>query len=174
MLVMEKPENQLICYISSLLSDKLDPYLEKNGLTRGLVIFSIPSFGVLFKCRVEGEPIELEFAAFFSLLKFIETSFGKKKIKAVKIFSSNPEFIFSFSDNSRHLSKGTEKFNLLQQYASKMTIAVALVEKIKNRALVPSGDYPSLPVDRKLDIDMDFIGQKKKNSFKPFQKGIRL
>ena len=171
---MEKQENQLDCYISSVLNDKIDPYLEKNGLTRGLVIFSIPSFGVLFKCRVEGDPIELEFAAFFSLLKFIETSFEKKQVKAVKVFSSNPEFIFSFSGNTKHLGKGTEKFNLLQHYAAKMTIAVGLVEKIKNRALVPTAEYPSLPADRELNISMDFIGKKKKNSFKPFQKGIRL
>ena len=171
---MEKQDNQLICFVSSILNDEIDPYLEKNGLTKGLVIFSIPSLGILFKCRVEGEPIELEFAAFFSLLKFIETSFGKKKVKAIKVFSSNPEFIFSFSGNSKHLSKGSEKFNLLRQYANKISIAVGLVDRIKNRALTPTGEYPSLPADRELNINMDFIGKKKKNSFKPFQKGIRL
>ena len=147
--------------------------MKKNGLTKNLVIFSIPSLGIHFKCRVEGEPIELEFAAFFSLLKFIETSFGKKKVKAIKVFSSNPEFIFSFSGNSKHLSKGSEKFNLLHQYANKISIAVGLVEKIKNRALTPTSEYPSLPVDRELNINMDFIGKKKKKQFQTLPEGYQ-
>ena len=161
------------CYIGTVWNRSLDPYLEKKGFTRGLTTFAIPALGILFKCRIEGDLIELEFAALFSLLKFISTSLAKENITSLRIFSSLPEFVFSFTGKGKHLSEGSPKYKILKQYSARYKIAISYIEKDKNRSLISPADYPSLPDNQEVKLDLN-IDEKKKISIKPFQKGIIL
>lgn len=159
------------CYIGAVLKRSLDPFLAENGFARGLISFALPEFGILFKCCIEGEPVELEFAAFFSLLKFLTTTLSGEKIKSIRVFSSMPEFVFSFTGKGKYLSEDSLKYKMLKDYSSKLAISISFIEKKNNRSLISPADYPSLPEDQVIKLDYDF-NKEKQIKIKPFQKGI--
>ena len=170
---MANTDKMLDCYIGAVQNRTLDPYLEKKGFTRGLTTFAIPALGILFKCRVEGDLVELEFAAFFSLLKFISTSLAKENISRLRVFSSLPEFVFSFTGKGKHLAEDSPKYKMLKQYSAKFTLAISYIEKEKNRSMISPADYPSLPDNQEVKLDFD-LNDRKKIYIKPFQKGVIL
>jgi len=169
---MEIKQPPLKGYITTVCNTRIDPFLNKNGFATDLVIFSIPSLGILFRCRAEGNLIDLEFLAFFSLLDFIHNNLKDIDTKAVQVISSNPDFVFSFSGNSRHMKNDSERKKMVMDYKRKFDISVCYIEPLYNQALLPSSDYPSMPQGRAINIDFndkDF----EKTGFKPFQRGAR-
>lgn len=170
---MDRSHSPIKCYIAAFHNAKIDPYLENRGFTRGMTIFSVPPFGVLFRCRARGTLIDLEFGAFFALLKFVKTRLAEEEVKAVTIFSSNPEFVFSFSGNSRHLEPGGERARLLAEYGKRFKLSIVLVEPVENKALISPADYPSLPESRAVSLKPD-LEEQKAVSFRPFQTGLDL
>jgi hypothetical protein len=163
----------LECYIGSFHNSRLDPVLENEGLTHGMVAFAIPSLGILFKCRADGDSLDLEFGAFFSLLKFIKTSLKDEKVDNLRVHSSNPEFVFAFTPSSRHLAEGSTRRKLLLEYVKGFKVAVSYVEQYRNKTRVSPADCPAIPEGRRAVLEPDFNDQKK-TSFKPFQRGVKL
>ena len=161
------------CYIHTFANPHMDSYLERNGFSNGLLIFAIPEFGVLFKCRAEGDPLDLEFGAFFSLLKFIKKSLGKERIGALHVHSSNPEFVFSFTDTQKLITTHPERMKALAEYATGISIAVSYIRRLDNKAVVPAADYPCTPANQ-TPVIRPTPEDSSKTQFKPFQKGIRL
>lgn len=170
---MTNPREFLHCFIASTINQQIEPYLEERHFCRGIVSFSIPDYGIMFRCRVDGDPINLEFAAFFSLLKFIKTQLSKEQIPGVLVHCSSPEFVFSFTPQSKHLAKGSEKERLLKEYARNLQIQVSFVEPSRNKALLSPADCPCFPVDRTAPISPD-PSEMAKKIIKPFQRGIKL
>lgn len=170
---MKDTSAPLGCYIASLVNPEIEPYLEERQFCHGLVIFSIPEYGILFRCRAEGDEIDLEFASLFSLLKFLKTRLPNQKISSVLVHSSNPEFVFSFRPNSKHLTPGSSREKLLKEYLVSVQLQVTLVEPRKNRALHSPADYPSMPSDRP-SILKPSRSDSERSEFKPFQRGIKL
>jgi len=170
---MEAKERPVECFIGGYRNDRIDPVLSQQGLCHGLVVFAIPSLGIMFKCRAEGDSVELEFGAFFSLLKFIKTKLAEEKIASVRVFSSNPQFVFAFTGNSRYMAPGSTRQKLLKEYAGNMQIAVGYVEPYKNKTIISPADYPSLPVGQKSTLIPD-LNESKKAEFRPFQRGVKL
>ncbi len=170
---MKAKKLALNCYIAAFANSRLDPFLESNGFSRGMICFAIPAFGILFRCRTEGRLIDLEFSALFSLLEFIKSKLGGEKVGSVKVFSSNPELVFAFTEKSPHMRKGTPRRTLLDQYAKAMRIAVGYTKPAENRALVSPAEYPSVPAGREVRLEID-KGELNKIEFKPFQKGIKI
>jgi hypothetical protein len=138
-----------------------------------MVIFALPDYGVQFKCQAEGKPIDLEFGAFFALLRFIEASLGDEKIASVAVLSSSPEFVFAFTGRSRHLETGSDRQKLLRERTAKLGVAVSYVEPERNLALVSPADYPSLP-EGKTVVVKSKLADVTARSFRPIQKGIRI
>ncbi|PWB71828.1 hypothetical protein C3F09_07420 [candidate division GN15 bacterium] len=136
-------------------------------------MFAAPELGLMFRCRAEGTPIDLEFGAFFSLLKFLKTYLVKDATRDLYICSSNPEFVMSFRPNSRHLAKGTTREVLLREYLNEYTIQVGFVEPHRNLCLMSPIEYPSLPEGYKTVLKPN-VKTDKHCEFKPFQRGIRL
>ncbi|MDH3889616.1 MAG: hypothetical protein OEV49_00915 [candidate division Zixibacteria bacterium] len=161
------------CFIVGLKPKSIDPVLTAHGVVGGLVVFSIPELGILFRCRAEGDPIDLEFGALFALLKFIKTKLADRKIKHLHIFSSNPEFVFSFTGNSRHLKPESERMKLLAGFNREFQMAVSFVDAIKNQALVSPADYPSMPKSSSLGLKPD-QPESSQPRFEPLRKGIKL
>lgn len=170
---MEKQQNTVDCYIHSFHQPRLDNYLESNGFSRGMIIFAIPHYGILFKCRADGDALDLEFGAFFALLRFIKKSLGKERLESVKIHSSNAAFVFSFTDQERLFDAHPEREKLLKEYASKMTIAMSYIDRLSNKAIVPLDEYPCTPVNQ-TPVIKPTPEDLSKAQFKPLQKGIRL
>lgn len=170
---MDKPDPPVKCYTAAFHNREIDPYLENKGFTHGMIIFSVPAFGVLFRCRAQGTLIDLEFGALFALLKFVKTHLAEEKVKAVTILSSNPEFVFSFSGNTRHLEPGGERARLLAEFSRQFKLSIAFVEPIDNKALISPADYPSLPEPNEVGFKPD-PEDPKKISFWPFQTGLEL
>ncbi len=138
-----------------------------------MVCFAIPAFGIMFRCRTEGSLIDLEFSALFSLLEFVKSKLKAEKIGSVQVYSSNPELVFAFAENSPHMKKGTARRTLLNQYAKTFRIAVGYVKPSENRVLISPAEYPSIPSDRTVSLDYD-PGELKKIEFKPYQKGVKI
>jgi hypothetical protein len=170
---MDKADSPVKCYTAAFHNREIDPYLEDKGFTHGMIIFSVPAFGILFRCRAQGTLIDLEFGALFALLKFVETRLAEAKVRAVCILSSNPEFVFSFTGNSRHLEPGGERARLLAEFSRQFKLSIAFVEPTENKALISPADYPSLPEPDAVGFKPDFEDQKK-ISFWPFQKGLEI
>jgi hypothetical protein len=171
---MQKPKTtQLRCFIGMKYNSTIDQYLDGMGFTHSLVLFSIPDLGIIFRCRASGKPLDLEFAAFFSLLKFINMNLVKGVANDIMVCSSNPEFVFSFMPGSHHLSSGSVREKLLKDYSKDIKIQVSYIEKHKNYSLISSDEFPSLPVDYKtiMKTSIKFDGN---GGMKPFQKGIDL
>ena len=161
------------CFVVGLNHRRIDPVLESQGVANGVMTFSIPEFGIIFRCRAAGQPVDLEFGALFALLKFIQTKLADQKITKLHIFSSNPEFVFSFTGNSRHLKPDTERMRLLAEFNHRFQMAVSFIDAIKNQALVSAADYPSIPVERSVDLKRD-DDSRSKPRFQSVQKGIKL
>ena len=170
---MSKSDKPLRCYIAGFNNSRLDPFLESRGFSRGMVCFAIPAYGILFRCRTEGRVVDLEFGAIFSLLEFINTKLKDEKIKSVQIYSSNPEAVFAFTENSPHMREGSPRRLLLNGYAKKMKIAVGYVKPNDNRALISPAEYPSLPADKSVALHID-SRDLKRVEFKPFQTGVKV
>jgi hypothetical protein len=170
---MNPPERTIKCYICGLVNREIDSFLDSNGFAHGVLSFSIPDFGILFRCRTEGSSIDLEFAAFFALLEFIRGKLATEKIPSIQVFSSNPQFVFSFTGESVHLKPGTARRKLLDEHAARLKIAVGYVKPIENQALISSADFPSIPEGRRIEIANE-PSEFKRAEFKPFQKGMKL
>ncbi len=161
------------CYISSFVHPQMEPYLEANGFARGMILFAIPGYGVLFKCRAQGRPVDLEFGAFFSLLRFIKKSLVKAKIKAVHVHSSNPEFVFALANSSSEVSGNAERQKMLAQNMKDFQITVSYTPPVNNKTLVPPAEYPSTPEGQTPPLKPD-VKKETKTEFRPIQKGINL
>jgi len=170
---MKKSSPQVACYVAGVVNRRIDPILEGYGVCRGMIVFAIPELGLLFRCRASGEPVDLEFGAMFALVKFVEEKLAGERIRSVHIFSSNPEFVFSFTGSSRHLEKGSARMQLLAEYGRRFRISIAYIEPVKNKALMSPADYPSVPVTRSVRLKLD-RGDLSKSSFRPLQMGIKL
>jgi hypothetical protein len=170
MKIAERPTE---CYIASFKKPLDEAYLQVNGFSRGMVMFSIPSHGILFKCRAEGSLLDLEFGAFFALLRFIKTSLPKAGIKSIMVRSSQPEFVFSVIHGGRQISDDTERSKLLEKYRQQFDLKVAYVPPLKNKTHVNPADHPSTPEGQTPPVRprrQDSL----KTRFRPIQKGVNL
>jgi len=170
---MMNKEIPIKCYIAAFQNPKIDNFLENNGFSKGVLSFAIPDYGIQFRCRADGELIELEFAAFFTLLKFLVGKLEDQKIKKVIVNSSNPEFIFSFTGKTKHLQPRSTYRQMLEEFARKININVGYIKPVDNKALISPADYPALPEGKKINISFD-TNDLEKIDFKSFQKGIKL
>ncbi len=170
---MTKKERKVTCYIASYRIKELDSFLEKNGFFPGMLLFSIPDYGIIYRCRVSGELLEMEFAAFFALIQFTKTDLEGEKINALEVISSMPEFIFSFTEHSPFMKKDSAHKKLLIELSRDITIGVKYISKKENKALISAADYPSVPDPKKVKLS---INKKEltKTSFQQFQKGVRF
>jgi len=169
---MNKSDRPLRCYVAAVHNSQIDPDLERRGFCRSMIVFAIPSLGVQYRCRARGELIDLEFGALFSLLKFIRSRLKDEGIKAVRVASSNPEFIFAFTGNSRHLTEGSTRRRMLSKYQRQLDLLIEYVEPARNRALASPADYPSIPKAAKPVIEPDQFDNGTR--FQRFQRGLRL
>jgi hypothetical protein len=167
----EKPPMQ--CYIATFRNGRIDPDLQKRGFSLGMIVFAIPELGILFRCRADGDLVDLEFGAFFALLKFIKSRLPDLKVPRVQVLSSNPEFVFAFTGNTRHLKKGTARYNLVAEYQKRHQIIISYCDPLKNKALVPASEYPALPEDRRIGLKPEPM-ERSRPELKPFQRGLRL
>lgn len=170
---MKTTARPLECFIGSFNRPRQESYLDENGFSRGMIIFAIPSHGILFKCRAAGSLVDLEFGALFALLRFIKTSLAKEKIKAVSIHSSNPEFVFAIANKGDVVRKKPQRAKMLKEYLQQFKLQIALVPPQKNKTGVAPGDFPSTPADQVPPLKPK-SGDRSKVRFKPIQKGLSL
>lgn len=170
---MKIPEKILKCYIASFLNKNFDPVLESINISRGILSFSIPDYGVIFRARAEGFPLDMEIAVFFSLLEFIKTKLKDQKIKNIEIYSSNSEFVFSFKSDSMVFQNGSPRKNLLKSYTSLFSVNVSYIDTFRNLALTSPTDNPSLPKGE--GINLNFTEQELNGvEFKDFETGLKF
>jgi len=164
-------DKPLKCFIGHCRSGRREG--DKHEIAGDLLLFAIPHFGVIFRCRAEGDDIDLEFGAFFSLLQFLRDNLKSEKIKSVVVESSEPQFIFAFTGRSRHLQTGDARHQLLTEFSRQVSIQVAYVRPNENPALGSAADIPSLPPEKKVQVEMD-KAELHKISFEPIRRGIKL
>jgi hypothetical protein len=165
--------NATTAYIAAVERPIIDDYLGQQGFSRGVILFALPDYGIVFKCLAEGAPVDLEFGAFFALLKFVETSLSGEKIGHVHVLSSNAEFVFAFTGQSSHLVSGSSRDQLLKQHAKKLKFDVAYIEPWLNQTQVSPIDFPSVPQGRSVAVKSKLTSGRAVG-FKPIQKGIKV
>jgi len=170
---MNHTSKQTTCYIAINYSNGLDPFLEARGFTSGVIAFAIPDYGILFRCRAGGNPVDLEFGAFFTLLEFVKTRLERLEIKKIQILSSNPEFVFSFTGQSAHLRENDERFRLLKEYSQHFSISVGYVKSVDNQAQVSLDACAAIPTHKSVPIKPDPPDQLRPK-FSSFQRGTQF
>lgn len=170
---MTKSTKNAPAFVASVIRPHSDPYLSTHGFCQGMVIFALPDYGVQFKCQAEGRRIDLEFGAFFSLLRFVEASLAGEKITAVTVYSSFPEFVFACAGKSRHMEPGSDRQKLLAERTARLGVTVSYVEPHRNLALLSPVEYPSMPEGKTVAIKSKLTDPSSR-SFRPIQKGIRV
>ena len=161
------------CYIGAFKAPLQETYLETRGFSRGMILFAIPSYGVLFKCRADGNLLDLEFGALFALLRYVKTSLASEKIKSVKVHSSNPELVFTLMNQGPGLSDRPRRAQMLKEYRSHFDIQLSLIPAIKNQTLLAPGDFCCTPEHQVPPVKPRRNG-KAKVRFRPIQKGLEL
>jgi len=170
---MGKKDRFIKCYIYSFNNSDIDPYLNNLGFTRGMVGFAIPDYGVLFRCRVEGDLLDLEFGSFFALLGFIDTRLKDQKIKVVHVFSSNSRFVFSFTGKKENINNNKQRRKLMDDYCEKFSIKVAYINQFENKVLLSPSEFASLPVHFKIPFKPT-SSESKKIKIMPFNQGLTI
>jgi hypothetical protein len=142
------------------------------GIARGLVHFAVPSLGLQFRARVEGTMVDLEFAAFFSLLESLRSRLRQKSPVKLHIASSNPQFVYSFAGGGKHIPPRSERYLLLQEYQTQFDITVTYILRSRNRALLPPADLPATPTDENSEVDS--TDNAADGRFGDLERGIKL
>jgi len=161
------------CYIGAFKAPLQEAYLETHGFSRGMILFAIPSYGVLFRCRADGDLLDLEFGAFFALLRFIKTSLAKEQIKNLRVFSSTPEFVFTMMNRGPGLEDRPKREKMLKKYCNHFDIQTALIPAYKNQAALAPGDFCCTPKHLIPPVKLSRRSQSKIR-FQPIQKGLSL
>lgn len=170
---MDIKKTPLRCFIAAFKNKEIDPNLEKLGLSKGIISFSIPDLGIKYRCRAEGKIMDMEVKLFFALLEFIKTSLADEKIKDIEVYSSNPEFVFSFTPEGTLFGKGTSNRILLDQYSKAMNIKIGYIPIKQNQTLISAADYPSLPEKKKVKVQLP-ESEKFQSEYRPFLGGLKL
>ena len=161
------------CYIGAFEAPLREEYLETRGFSRGMILFAIPAYGVLFRCRASGDLLDLEFGAFFSLLRFIKTSLSKEQITKLRVLSSNPEFVFTMMNRGPGLEDRPKRAKMLRKYLSHFEVQTGLVPAHKNQARLAPGDFCSTPKHLTPPVKPSRPSQATIR-FRPIQKGLSL
>lgn len=169
---MKENQEPLACYIAAFENGQIDSALAERGFSKGMLAFAIPSVGVAFRCRAEGDLLNLEFGALISLLEFLRLRVKTGRYRSLRVFSSNPRFVFAFSDEGRSEAGSPDLRKRLTKLAVGFTLLISYVDPVRNKALVPAADIPSVPLGVKGVIEP---GQEDRRfGFRPFQNGLKL
>ena len=138
-----------------------------------MILFAIPSYGILFRCRADGNLLDLEFGAFFALLRFIKTSLAKERIKNLRVLSSNPEFVFTMMNRGPGLEDRPKREKMLKKYRSQFEIQTVLVPTHKNQVWLAPDDFCCTPSHLMPPV-RPFGRSRSRVGFRPIQKGLSL
>jgi hypothetical protein len=164
-----------VCHVAALTRPLSDSSLANQGVSQGLVLFGIPSAGILFRCRAEGTILDLEFGSILSALRFITHDLKQETIRSVRILSSQPKLVFALygRDFKAMKAEGDGAFSLLAEYARMITISVEFVPPQRNLALLRVGEYPTMPEGKILEVNPEWT-LPKMHQIKPIQTGVKL
>ena len=170
---MKIPDTPALCYVAAV-SDRLaDPALRRFGFASGIIMFSIPDLGLLFRCRAEGNRLSLELAAFYTLLEFVNRELKGEAIKSLEVRSSCSELVFSFASGGIDISASGHRSKLLEKIQSMYELKVSWVEPSKNRSLLATGDFPALNRGLKSNLSQ-YRQDLRRSTMKPLQRGVQL
>jgi hypothetical protein len=152
---VKKQAKSVDCYIAVHRATRLDPALAERKIPDSLVMYAIPSLGVLFRARRPGSDLELEFEAFFALTKFVKESLHEHGVKQLRVLSSNADFVFAAAGRGKYLQQHPQLKLRARRHSAGLTLKVAYVSPIDNRCRVSASEFPSLPRGQKLPIEAD-------------------
>lgn len=164
--------NSIDAYILGLTIDPMEPYLEERGFGKGLVLFALPALGIQFKCRVNGEGVNLELGALLTLLQFLKKKLANTKLTRLKVFASDPAFVFSIVHQIKDEGPKGKQYTLLKKYLKNLTLELAIIPLHRNLARLSPQDIPSIPTHVSPAISPD--SEDNRPRFSPLQKGVSL
>jgi hypothetical protein len=170
---MKSLTDRVDCYIASFKRPLKESCLEREGIAQGMVLFAIPSYGILFKCRARGTLRELEVGALLALLRFLDTSLKEEKITKIKVHSSTPDIVFSLVHRRHELTSRQGRQKKLDRHFRKFEIMAAYAPPGRNRALAGPEDLPSVPQGQKSPLS-PAGREKRKPRLEAIRKGVDL
>ena len=170
---MKIPDSHTKCFVAAISDSLADPALRRFGFASGIIMFSIPDLGLLFRCRAEGSGLALEHAAFFTLLEFVDRELKAENIKSLEVRSSCSELVFSLASKSKDQGPSPYRSKLLKKTRQRYDLTVSWVDPSLNRGLLATGDLPALRKGLKSNLSQ-YRQDLRRCSMKPLQRGIRL
>lgn len=150
------------CYFfgSNLTSDKL-------ASNRGLISFSIPDYGVVFRSQYTGNCYECEYAAAIALIRFLQLNQEHFQGKALKFLTDSPIVVYQVN-NKIATTKALQRFrDLMLFYKRKLGFELKWIPSSMNRAEKPVDEIAVNARSPKLNFDIFDESTKKKDMTRP-------
>jgi hypothetical protein len=126
--------------------------LDKLTRNRGLISFSIPDYGVVFRSQYEGNCYECEYAAAIALIRFLQLNQEHFQGKSIKLLTDSPIVVYQVT-NRIITTKTLQRFrDLILYYQRKLNFELKWIPANMNRAGTPAVDIAINPHSPKLNF----------------------
>jgi hypothetical protein len=144
------------CGVFAVVKDVLKSYISGRHLPSeerlGIVSFTVPDYGILFRSLAEGARTDLEMIAMFSLLRFVSHNkdiFSGREL----IICTDYQLLTYLIDAGRGADAKLGAFRKeAKRLAGDIPFRVTAIAECENRATSPASDIPVLPPDADLKI----------------------
>jgi hypothetical protein len=107
---------------------------EKLLRNRGIISFSIPDYGVVYRSQYEGNSYECEYAAAICLIRFLQLNEEHFKGKQLNLMTDSPIVVYQVN-NKIAATKSLQRFrDMLLFYKRKLGFELTWVPASMNRA----------------------------------------
>lgn len=142
--------------VSMAMNDILRCYVSGRHLAgsaeQGTVSFTVPDYGILFRCQAAGARADLEMVAFLALLRFIEHNKVLFKNHRVRILTDFPLLVY-LMQNEGPINEGLLAVReQAHQYGKEIDFAVEWIDEKHNRAGHSVADIPAMPAEVGLKV----------------------
>ncbi len=155
------------CYFygSNLLANKL-------ARNKGIISFTIPDYGVIFRSQYEGNCYECEYAAAIALIRFIIANEDYFKKRQIKMLTDSPIVVYQVN-NRIAVTKTLQRFrDLLLFYKRKLNFELKWIPASMNRAGTPVNEVATNPQSPKFNYEFFNESTRRKEYPRPQAKPV--
>lgn len=139
-----------------------------------IISFSIPDFGVMFRCRINAQFFRLTSLAAATALRFVEKSLTDAGVEKIELLTDSPGFYFAVTpqelDGVKHISRP----DILGEYRRKFHLSAKLIDRSENSARFSCEALPQAPTDVAPALKLDANIWKSAGKMLPLQDGVDL
>lgn len=139
-----------------------------------IISFSIPDYGVMFRCRVNAQFFRLTSLAAATALRFVEKSLKEAQAEEIILLTDSPGFYFAVTPQELDGVEHTSRPDILGEYRKSFKLTPSLIERSANSARFNCEALPKSPTDVIPPLALDENIWKSAGKMMPLQDGIDM